>query len=125
MPGFTKTVQEIHLDKHIKLLDCPGIIFATGTSEADVLLRNCIKVENIEDPITAVGHLLTRIDTEQMMSLYTVPAFGGSRDFLAHLARQRGKLKKGGIPDLELAGRMVLQDWNSGKVVVSILKEKN
>jgi len=44
-PGVTKTTQEIHLDKHIKLIDCPGIVFASGKSQSDVLLlRNCLKV---------------------------------------------------------------------------------
>ena len=42
-PGFTKSAQLVHLDKNIKLLDCPGIVFAKDASEADVLLRNCIK----------------------------------------------------------------------------------
>lgn len=28
----------------------------------------------------------------------------------------RGKLKKGGIPDLEGTSQMVLQDWVSGKI---------
>ena len=28
-PGFTKVKQEIHLDKKIRLLDCPGIVFSS------------------------------------------------------------------------------------------------
>lgn len=28
----------------------------------------------------------------------------------------RGKLKKGGIPDLESASRIVLHDWVAGKI---------
>jgi nuclear GTP-binding protein len=55
-PGFTKVAQQITLDKNIKLLDCPGIVFAAqghnGESDAEVLLRNCVKVELLEDPIT-------------------------------------------------------------------------
>jgi nuclear GTP-binding protein len=55
-PGFTKVAQQITLDKNIKLLDCPGIVFAAqghnGESDAEVLLRNCVKVELLDDPIT-------------------------------------------------------------------------
>lgn len=55
-PGFTKVAQQITLDKNIKLLDCPGIVFATqgqdGRSDAEIALRNCIKVELLEDPVT-------------------------------------------------------------------------
>ena len=38
-------MQEIQLDKHVKLLDSPGIVMATGSGDpASVVLRNCIKV---------------------------------------------------------------------------------
>ena len=135
-PGFTKVAQEIKLDEHIKLLDCPGIIFATG-DEADILLRNCVKVEQVEDPVGAVGHLLRRIGEKQMMAHYALPAFSSPQEMLMHLAQQKGKLKKvlpkilcllsrcsplhllffqGGMPNIEMAGRLVLQDFNSGRI---------
>lgn len=41
---YFRTMQEVHLDKHIKLLDSPGIVMATGTSDTSVILRNCVKV---------------------------------------------------------------------------------
>jgi len=44
--------QEVHLDKMVKLLDCPGIVFSTGTNENDAILRNAVKIEQLEDPIT-------------------------------------------------------------------------
>ena len=53
-PGVTKVSQTIQLDKNIKLLDCPGIVFSKSTKAEDsahVLLRNCVKVELLEDPI--------------------------------------------------------------------------
>ena len=39
-------MQEVHLDKHVKLLDCPGIVMASGKGldQATAVLRNCIKV---------------------------------------------------------------------------------
>lgn len=53
-PGVTKVAQHIQLDKNIKLLDCPGIVFSRSTKEGDdgeVALRNCIKVELLDDPV--------------------------------------------------------------------------
>lgn len=35
-------------------------------------------------------------------------------DFLQNVATSRGKLKKGGIVDVDAAARIVLQDWNEG-----------
>lgn len=42
--------------------------------------------------------------------------FRDINEFLLHLAHQRGKLKHGGIPDIDSAAKIVLQDWNSGKI---------
>jgi nuclear GTP-binding protein len=55
-------------------------------------------VENIEDPVAAVAHLLTRVTDREMMRLYAVPHFGSPHEFLVLLAQQRGKLKKVGLP---------------------------
>ncbi|ORX77046.1 P-loop containing nucleoside triphosphate hydrolase protein [Anaeromyces robustus] len=119
-PGVTKNAQQIHLDKNIKLLDCPGIVFTQakkdGSNAAEVLLRNCVKVELLEDPVTPVEVIVSRCQTEQLMELYDIPSFESSYDFLLKLAASRGKLKKGGVPDIESAARSVIQDWNSGKI---------
>jgi hypothetical protein len=50
-PGYTRAMQEVHIDKHVKLLDCPGIVFSESSSESDLVLRNCIKVEQITDTV--------------------------------------------------------------------------
>jgi nuclear GTP-binding protein len=42
--------------------------------------------------------------------------FRDTNEFLLNLARQRGKLRRGGIPDIDSAAKIVLQDWNSGKI---------
>ena len=40
-----RSLQEIQLDKHVKLIDSPGIVMATRSMDtASMLLRNCIKV---------------------------------------------------------------------------------
>lgn len=51
-PGVTRSMQEIQLDKNVKLLDCPGIVFSSAVgNEAAAALRNAVKVEKLEDPI--------------------------------------------------------------------------
>ncbi|KAI7886335.1 P-loop containing nucleoside triphosphate hydrolase protein [Lichtheimia hyalospora FSU 10163] len=128
-PGFTKVAQQITLDKNIKLLDCPGIVFAShgqdGQSDAEIALRNCIKVELLEDPITPVEVIVSKIPTEQLMTMYDVGWFNNAHEFLVLLAQQRGKLKKGGISDIQLVARAVLQDWNSGKIPFYTLPPAN
>lgn len=119
-PGVTTSSQEIHLDRNIKLLDCPGIVFSAGgasSDDGDLFLRNCLKVEQIADPITPVAKIVERCaSAEQLMALYQVPAFRDTSEFLLHVARRQGKLLKGGLPNFEAAAKAVLNDWNQGKI---------
>jgi len=116
-PGVTKAMQEIQLDSKIKLLDCPGMVLASGNmTDASVALRNAIKVESLADPITPVVAILGRVPRDHLMLQYGVGTFADTAEFLAKLAISLGKLKKGGVPDREMGARIVLGDWNSGKI---------
>ncbi|KAF3689489.1 Guanine nucleotide-binding protein-like 3-like protein [Channa argus] len=115
-PGVTKCLQEVHLDKHIKLLDCPGIVMATSTTDAAMILRNCVKIEQLVDPLPPVEAILRRCNKAQIMEHYGVPDFHTALEFLALLARRQGKLRKGGLPDTDKAAKSVLTDWTGGRI---------
>ncbi|KAH9813443.1 P-loop containing nucleoside triphosphate hydrolase protein [Melampsora americana] len=127
-PGYTKDVQEIALEKGLKILDCPGVVVESRADNAKAsaarVLRNAVKVEQIEDPLGPVGVILDRCKAEHLMLLYNVPAFtyngqteeDRTKEFLIHVARSRGRVKKGGIPDLVGTARSILRDWNSGRI---------
>ncbi|XP_060078214.1 guanine nucleotide-binding protein-like 3 homolog, partial [Ylistrum balloti] len=115
-PGITRAMQEVQLDKHIKLLDSPGVVMATGASDMSVILRNCVKLETLEDPVGPVEAILKRCSKEQMMLHYRLPDYSNANDFLALLAKRFGKLKKGGIPDVGKAAKTVLHDWTCGRI---------
>ena len=40
---------QVHLDKKVKLLDSPGIVF-TKNPDPSTALRNCVKLEKLDDP---------------------------------------------------------------------------
>ena len=42
---------------------------------------------------------------------YSIADYKDTNSFLSLLARRLGKLKKGGVPDVDKAARTVLQDW--------------
>ena len=63
-----------------------------------------------------VDAILQRCRSNQLLALYKIPSFETTHDFLALVARKQGKLQKGGIPDYEAAARVVLHDWNSGRI---------
>ena len=110
-------MQEVILDKNIRLLDSPGVVFADGDSSSTVL-RNCINVEEMEDVITPIEIILQRCPAPYLMELYGVSKFSAEDplSFLALVARSTGKLKKGGIPNVEATAKTILHDWNNGKI---------
>lgn len=114
-PGFTKAMQEVYLDGKVKLLDCPGVIFSTD-DEKTLVLRNIIKVSEIKDPISPIEGILERVNKNQLLIQYEIGDFNTVVEFLTNLALRRGKLIKGGIPDLESAAKLVLTDWTAGKI---------
>jgi len=115
-PGVTKCMQEIQLDQHVKLLDCPGVVMSMGTSDTQIILSNAVKVESLVDPVKPVEAILSRCNKRQVIEKYCVADYGDTVEFLSMFARRLGKLKKGGVPDVLAAAKMVLQDWNTGKI---------
>jgi len=122
-PGFTTSIQEVVLDRSVRLIDSPGVVFDDMDDKSDdkmghSLLRNCVDADSVEDPIPAVAGLLSRCTTQSLMMTYEIPAFppGDVMTFLALVARRSGRVMKGGIPDKARAARIVIRDWNAGKI---------
>ena len=47
-----------------------------------------------------------------MMLHYNLPEYHTTADFLSLLAKRLGRLKKGGVPDVNRAAKTVLHHWN-------------
>lgn len=115
-PGITRQMQEVILDKQIRLLDSPGVVMATATSDTAMVLKNCVRLEAVEDITEPVEAILKRCNKQQMMLRYCIPNYDTPAEFLSVLAQRLGKFKKGGTPDINKAARTVLRDWNNGKI---------
>lgn len=113
-PGFTTCMQEVVLDRNVRLLDSPGVVF----DDRSAMLGNCVDAESIDDPIHPVAALLERCNHASLLMTYNIPAFpvGDTMSFLALVAKVHGRVLKGGIPDKVAAARSVLKDWNNGKI---------
>jgi nuclear GTP-binding protein len=104
-------MQEIKLDKHIKLLDCPGIVMSKDEDSASLALKNCLKIETLEDPSAPIELLLKRCNKQQLIMNYKIPDFADANEFLVLIAKRCGKIKKNGIADVRKAAQQVLNDW--------------
>ena len=118
-PGFTKGLQEVILDNNIRLLDCPGVVM---TNDENNILHNIIRTEDIKEPLDVVSKILKKMNQEYFLKIYDVniDVLKGSEltvEKIMYLVGEKlKKYKKGGIVDLDKAARIVINDWNLGKL---------
>jgi nuclear GTP-binding protein len=115
-PGYTKGLQEISLDKNIKLLDCPGVVFKKESE--DTILHNVIRTEEVKEPIEVVNAILRKVGNKEVISeTYGIPSSWETvEQFLYQIGFKMGKFKKGGLVDQDKTARLILKDWNEGKI---------
>lgn len=135
--GVTTSIRAVKIDSKLTLLDSPGIVFPSASEgntpkrnavkeHANLILLNAIPPKQIEDPIPAVTLLLKRLSsspelTQKLMDVYDLPPLmttnsDTTTDFLVQVARKRGRLGRGGIPNLQAAAMTVVMDWRDGRI---------
>ncbi|KEG14131.1 GTPase protein [Trypanosoma grayi] len=133
MPGFTTGNTEVELRSDIRVMDCPGVV-SPGEDNGDVVLRNAVKVSDLANPFTPVQRLLqrcTQLDTDDAVGkqllaagvhplalFYNIGSFdpNDTLAFIRLVGQRRGRLRHGGTVDEEGTARMILQDWNDGRI---------
>jgi len=116
IPGETKVWQYITLMRRIFLIDCPGVVYDTGDTETDIVLKGVVRVENLPTPADYIPKVLEEVRPLYIKRTYEVSTWKDTEDFLTKLAIRSGKLLKGGEPDLDTVAKMVLYDWQRGKL---------
>ncbi|TVY42071.1 Nuclear GTP-binding protein [Lachnellula subtilissima] len=134
--GVTTSLREVKIDSKLKLLDSPGIVFPSSETssskaskveeQARLVLLNAIPPKMIEDPVPAVTLLLKRLSASEdmlskLLAVYGLPPLittngDATTDFLVQVARKRGRLGKGGVPNLASAATTVITDWRDGRI---------
>lgn len=98
--------------------------------QANLTLLSALPPSAITDPIPAITLLLHRLSRSEatlqpLLDQYGLPpstlvSAGASgdvtTDFLIQVARKRGRLGKGGVPNLQSAAMGVLMDWRDGRI---------
>jgi len=123
IPGETKVWQYVSLTKKIFLIDCPGIVPPTDkdfAADSAKVLKGVVRAERIEFPSNYIPEVLTRVKHKYLLERYKLPGdtepWEDHEEFLKVLAIKMGKLRKGGEPDVEIVARMILYDWQRGRL---------
>ncbi|KAL6717967.1 nuclear GTP-binding protein nug1 [Lecanora helva] len=98
--------------------------------EANLILLSALPPSAINGPVPAITLLLHRLSRSEatlspLLEHYDLPPStlvpSGTEgdittDFLIQVARKRGRLGKGGVPNLQSAAMGVLMDWRDGRI---------
>jgi len=116
IPGETKVWQYVALTRRIYLIDCPGVVYEGDNTELDKVLKGAIRAEKIEEPLEYIPGILAKVKKEYLQKLYNVKEWTDYEDFVSQIAVNYGKLKKGAEPDTKTMAKMILMDWQRGKI---------
>ncbi len=121
--GFTKGMQHIRVNNKILLIDTPGVFTTQEEGEYKYVKLGSIDYAKVKDPETAALQLIQEKTTE-IKKKYKVD--GADEDeILTQLAIVFNKIGKGNKPDLDAAARLLLREWQLGKMKSAYGKNKN
>ncbi|VDL62735.1 unnamed protein product [Hymenolepis diminuta] len=76
--GETKVWQYVTLLKSIYLIDCPGVVYPEGDTEADMVMKGVVRVEYLSQPDIYIPEVLARVKPEFLQQRYGLPDFDPS-----------------------------------------------
>ena len=114
--GETKVWQYITLMRRIYLIDCPGVVYNHEETDTELLLKGAVRVENIPQPDQHIEQVLKCVNSYALSRIYDISEWSDANDFLEKLAFRTGKLFKKAEPDVNTVARMVLNDFQRGRL---------
>jgi small GTP-binding protein len=113
--GYTKGFQKIRVDPKILLLDTPGVLPRKEDDVAKHSKTGALSYGKIKDAETvALG--LIEDEKDKIVKYYGIENEDDPEEILEKIAFKFKKLSSGGKANLEVAARMLLKDWQVGKI---------
>ncbi|CAG2238957.1 GNL2 [Mytilus edulis] len=116
LAGETKVWQYVALMRRIYLVDCPGVVYPTAETPTEFVLKGVVRIENVKTPEDYIEAMLKRVKTDYIKTTYSLISWDSHEDFLEQICRKSGRLLKGGEPDISTVAKMVLNDFQRGKI---------
>ena len=102
--------------RKVYLIDCPGVVPPKDESDEEKVLRGVVRIEHVTCPEDYIPAVLDRVKPRYLERTYKIFKYENHIDFLEQMAKKAGRLLKGGEPDVNAVAKMVLNDWQRGKL---------
>ncbi len=113
--GYTRGTQYVNVGSGILMIDTPGVIPFKEGDELKLAIIASKNPSELNDPETVAERIIDFCGGA-VESAYGIEPNISPEVSLANIALRIGKLKKGGLADTETAARMVIKDWQRGKI---------
>lgn len=122
--GVTKGVQNVRVSSRIMIVDSPGVIPPSETNEGVLAILSAKNIDKMKAPEMVASSLLESLHLENPN--YIMETFGveytDPEDVLEKIALKRHRIMRGGVADIDAISRMILQDWQRGKLRKATVK---
>lgn len=121
--GFTKGLQKLKMTNEIQIMDTPGVIPEKEYSmdDKEKIARHTMvggrSHSQVKDPEMIVFNMMQNYG-KQIEKHYKINAKGDTEKLLEELGRKKGLLKKGDEVNIDKTARLILKDWQEGKIRV-------
>lgn len=116
--GFTKGLQMVKVDNRIMILDTPGVLPFKEQDEVKHALLGSKSMAQIKDP-EYVASKLIELHIETIIHHYKISNPKNGDHALELIAQSHSMIKKGGVPDTIRSAKKVLDDWQTGKIILT------
>ncbi|KAI8612524.1 hypothetical protein BC830DRAFT_1231146 [Chytriomyces sp. MP71] len=90
-PGHTKHFQTIHINKSVRLCDCPGLVFPAVLPKPVQILSGMYRIAQVQEPYSAVQYLAERVPIEEVLHLQPPLVSTGLQDAVSGSAQARAE----------------------------------
>lgn len=115
--GHTKGPQMIRVDEKLMFLDTPGIIPRRERDAVKHMSIGVINFDSVKNPDLMVMKLMEKYP-RKIEQFYEVPVGEDKEKTIEKIAKKRGLIRKGGVPEVMLMSKMILKDFQRGKIKV-------
>ncbi|MCB1084457.1 MAG: hypothetical protein KDK61_09120, partial [Simkania sp.] len=97
--------------------DTPGVLSVSDDKASSKLMITASRTDSKNPDL--VAYELLKSHRASLMEYYGVEDQGEDEEELLELiARKLNRFRSGGVPDTETTAKMILQDWQKGKILL-------
>ncbi|MCX6817703.1 MAG: 50S ribosome-binding GTPase [Candidatus Aenigmarchaeota archaeon] len=117
LSGYTKFAQVIKSDNRLYFIDTPGVIPYMEKDAVKHVSMSVIDSTKVHDPDLMVAELMRR-HPGKIEAYFGVAVHEDKQKTIEEIALQKHMLLRGGVPDVERMCRLIIKNFQSGKIKI-------